>query len=75
MTAKSTLQTIQRWVWICIYSGLLAIVFSIFLSRHDLDLARLIQLSGFVLVSVGVVLIFVRSRLRETPPPTEGPRA
>lgn len=73
MTAKSTLQTIQRWVWICIYSGLLAIVFSIFLSRHDLDLARLIQLSGFVLVSLGVVLIFVRSRLRETPPPKESP--
>lgn len=75
MTAKTTLQSIQRWVWICIYSGLLSIVLSIFLARQDLSLARVIQWAGFALVSVGVVLIYVRSRLSETPSNAQEPGA
>ena len=68
MASKKTLMWVQRLVWIYIYGGLLAIVLGIFLARTDLTLARVIQSVGAVFVVVGVVLIYVRSRLRETPP-------
>lgn len=67
MASKNTLMWVQRLVWICIYSGLLAIVFGIFLARTDLVLARSIQGVGAVFVFTGVVLIYVRSRMKETP--------
>jgi len=67
MASKKTLMWVQRLVWIYIYGGLLAIVLGIFLARTDLTLARVIQSVGAVFVVIGVVLIYVRSRLKETP--------
>lgn len=67
MASKSTLLWIQRLVWICIYGGLLAIVLGIFLARTDAEQAGSIQRVGGVFVAVGVLLIYVRSRLKETP--------
>ncbi|HCY15513.1 MAG: hypothetical protein A2Z93_01890 [Curvibacter sp. GWA2_64_110] len=67
MASKSTLMWIQRLVWICIYGGLLAIVLGIFLARTDAELAGSIQSVGGVFVAIGVLLIYVRSRLNETP--------
>lgn len=67
MASKSTLMWIQRLVWICIYGGLLAIVLGIFLARTDAELAGSIQGAGGVFVAIGVLLIYVRSRLNETP--------
>lgn len=64
---KSTLMWVQRLVWIYIYSGLLAIVLGVFLARADSTLARSIQGVGAVFVAIGVALIYVRSRLKETP--------
>jgi uncharacterized membrane protein HdeD (DUF308 family) len=58
---------VQRFVWICIYGGLLSIVLGIFLARSDLTLARSIKVVGTVFVFIGVTLIYVRSRLREAP--------
>jgi hypothetical protein len=67
MAKKSTLLWIQRLVWIYIYGGLLAIVMGVFLARADIGLARVIQGVGAVFVVIGVALIYVRSRLKETP--------
>jgi len=67
MASKKTLMWVQRLVWIYIYGGLLAVVLGIFLARTDLTLARVIQSVGVVFVVIGVVLIYVRSRLKETP--------
>jgi hypothetical protein len=67
MASKSTLQWIQRLVWICIYGGLLAIVLGVFLSRTEPDQADAIQSVGGVFVAIGVLLLYVRSLLREAP--------
>ena len=67
MASKKTLLWVQRLVWIYIYGGLLAIVLGVFLARTDLVLARTIQGAGALFVVIGVALIYVRSRLKETP--------
>jgi glucan phosphoethanolaminetransferase (alkaline phosphatase superfamily) len=65
--SKKTLLWIQRLVWIYIYGGLLALVLGIFVARADIALARTMQGVGLFFVILGVVLIYVRSRLKETP--------
>jgi uncharacterized membrane protein HdeD (DUF308 family) len=67
MASKNTVKWVERLVWICLYSGLLSIVFSLFLARTDNEQAAVIQFAGIVLVGVGVLLIYVRSRLKEPP--------
>jgi hypothetical protein len=66
MTSKKTLMWVQRLVWIYIYGGLLSIVLGIFVAQSDPTLARAMQAIGAVSVLIGVVLIYVRSRLKET---------
>ena len=68
MASKKTLLWVQRLVWIYIYGGLMSVVLGIFLARADMALARTIQGIGAVFVVLGVVLIYVRSRLKETLP-------
>ncbi len=65
--SKKTLLWIQRLVWIYIYGGLLAVVMGIFVARVDIALARTMQGVGLFFVILGIVLIYVRSRLKETP--------
>lgn len=64
--SKKILLWIQRLVWIYIYGGLLAIVTGIFVARADIALARTMQGVGLFFVILGVVLIYVRSRMRPT---------
>jgi Na+-transporting NADH:ubiquinone oxidoreductase subunit NqrB len=56
---------IQRWVWICIYAGLLLLVVSHFVQPMDAALAGWGFWLGLPLVAVGCVLIYVRSRMEE----------
>lgn len=67
MVKKSTLLWVQRLVWIYIYGGLLSVVLGTFVAQSDLVLARSMQGAGALFVLIGVVLIYVRSRLKETP--------
>jgi len=67
MATKKTLMWVQRLLWIYIYGGLLSIVLGTFLARSELTLARSMQTIGAVFVLIGVALIYVRSRLKETP--------
>ena len=64
MTQAKTLLTMQRWVWICIYSGLMGIALSLFIDKSETTLTRSIQCVGGLLVALGVVLIYIRSRLK-----------
>jgi len=59
------LKRIQRWVWICIYAGLLLLVISYFLQPMDAALADWAWWLGVPLVAAGCVLIYVRSRMEE----------
>jgi hypothetical protein len=61
--SEKTISWIQRLVWIYIYGGLLAMVVGIFVARVDMELARTMQGAGLFFVVLGIVLIYVRSRL------------
>jgi hypothetical protein len=58
---------LETWTWVLIYGGLLLLSLGLFLLRSAPGLAWALVLSGPVLVVVGVVLIFLRARLPETP--------
>lgn len=64
MASAKTLMWVQRLVWIYIYGGLLSVVLSLFVGRTDEATATGMQLVGGVFVVIGVVLIWVRSRLK-----------
>ena len=56
---------IQRWVWICIYAGLLLVVMSHFVEPMDAALAAWGLWLGVPLAALGCILIYVRSRMEE----------
>lgn len=63
MASAKTLARIERLVWILIYGGLFAFILGLAtLSREPTAAWSLIVLGGCV-AAVGVVLIWVRSRL------------
>ena len=57
-------KAIQRWVWVCIYGGLLLMVISQFLRPMDATLADWSLWLGLPLVVLGCILIYVRSRMK-----------
>jgi len=68
MASQKILKRIEKLVWIFIYGGLLSVVLGLFLHRTEPGLAVTIQTLGGVFVLAGVVLIYVRSRLKLTTP-------
>jgi hypothetical protein len=55
--------TLETWVWVLIYGGLLAVSLGLFVVRQDPVLGTVVTTIGGVTAAVGVVLIYVRSRL------------
>jgi uncharacterized membrane protein len=70
MPSLQTLKRLQNWIWILIYAGLLSCVVSLFLPTQERVMAATLQVSGGLLVLLGALLVYVRSRLQETPPNT-----
>ena len=64
-TNNAKLVRIERLVWVLIYGGFLSVVISHFLGEDDAGLARGMVIGGLCAVLAGIVLIYVRSRLRE----------
>ncbi|MFZ9296819.1 MAG: hypothetical protein ACO24Y_00685 [Hylemonella sp.] len=54
----------EKWAWILIYGGLLTVVFSIFLARYEAGVASLLQVGGVIIIAGGVLLIWLRSRMK-----------
>jgi vacuolar-type H+-ATPase subunit I/STV1 len=69
MASARTLARIDALAWMLIYGGLFALVLGV--ASHDETAIGGWSLSvlGTMAAIAGVVLIVVRSRLRETPPP------
>ena len=67
MVRKVILSRLQWLVWIAIYGGLLVISIASFLGPNDSDTATVMYVVGAVLVATGILLIYIRSRLRESP--------
>jgi len=55
---------VERWAWICIYGGLIALVLGMFLQRQDRTLGDTFQIGGTIVAGSGALLIWVRSRMK-----------
>jgi hypothetical protein len=62
---KLTAARLDVLVWSSIYGGLLAAVVGFALARNGETYGTGVVVAGAVLVAIGVVLIWVRSRLAE----------
>lgn len=56
--------TVEAWVWILIYGGLLLLCLGLFVARSDATLGWTATVVGGLLAAVGVLLIYLRSRMR-----------
>lgn len=58
---------LEAWIWVLIYGGLFALILGIATGRRDEVLGWALAIPGVVVATVGFVLIYVRSRLKEDP--------
>ena len=56
---------LQKWAWILIYVGIVMVAFGLSLRSSDALLAWSIGLPGAVLIVVGIMMIWVRSRIKD----------
>jgi hypothetical protein len=66
MTAPLTLQRLHKLIWVLIYGGLLTFVLGLATQRLDAAVGWLLMVTGGIVAAAGFVLIYVRSRLKET---------
>ena len=59
--------TLEKWIWVLIYGGLFLVILGLATGRSDAALGWSMAVPGAVVALVGVVLIYVRSRMKETP--------
>jgi hypothetical protein len=64
MASLLALKRVQQLVWVLIYGGLLALVLGLSVQRTDDALGWSLVAGGALVALVGVVLIFVRSRMK-----------
>ena len=64
MTTPVNLKRIQQLIWVLIYGGLLTLVLGLSVERQDDALGWSMVVGGGCIALFGVVLIFVRSRLK-----------
>ena len=67
MAAPTTLQRLQKLIWVLIYGGLPTLVLGIATARTDAATGWVLMVVGGVVAAVGVVLIAVRARLKADP--------
>ncbi len=64
-TTNARLVRMERLIWTLIYGGLLAMVLGYFIDQQGVQDAALFYNLGGLAVAGGVVMVFIRSRLRE----------
>ena len=67
MASARTLAWIERLVWILIYGGVIAVILGVATGGAHLVAGWSLGVLGGIAIAAGVVLIVLRSRLRETP--------
>jgi hypothetical protein len=65
MTDEQKRKRVEQLVWVYIYGGLFAVVLGIATGRNDEALGWWIAVPGAIVAAVGVILIYVRSRMNE----------
>lgn len=64
-TTDVRLQRMQRVIWMLIYVGLITMVLGYFAGRQDEATGTVLCGVGGLAVGAGVLMIYIRSRLRE----------
>ena len=64
-TTNARLARMETWTWILIYGGLLAAVLGMFVEKSQDQSGSTFYTVGGLSVLTGVVLVFVRSRMRD----------
>lgn len=64
MASLLALKRLQQLVWVLIYGGLMTLVLGLSVQRTDDALGWSLVAGGALVALVGVVLIFVRSRMK-----------
>lgn len=62
-TSNKSIARLQQLIWILIYGGLLTLVLGLSVQRLDNALGWSMVVGGGIVAAIGVVLIYVRSRL------------
>ena len=68
MASARALAWVERAVWILIYAGCFALILGVATHGAHLVAGWSLGVLGGIAIAAGVVLIWVRSRLRETGP-------
>jgi predicted membrane channel-forming protein YqfA (hemolysin III family) len=68
MASLLALARLHKLIWVLIYGGLLTLVLGISVGRTDSVLGWTLMLAGGAIAAVGVLLVWVRSRLTEDTP-------
>jgi hypothetical protein len=64
-TTNTRLVRLERTIWALIYGGLLAVVLGVFVDKGQGQGAEAFYLGGGIAVLIGMVMIYLRSRMRE----------
>ena len=63
-TSRKAAARLHGLIWVLIYGGLLTLVLGLSVAPIDDDTAWLLIVAGGVVAAVGIVMIFVRSRMK-----------
>lgn len=63
--------TVDTLIWILIYGGLIGVGLGLSVQRGNEGLGTAVIAIGGVIAALGVALIYVRSRMKDMPQPTD----
>jgi len=67
MNNTNSIATVERWIWILLYGGLLTLCFGLAVEDRDAALGWSLVTGGGVVAAAGILLIYVRSRMKPKP--------
>ncbi len=62
----SAAKRIHKWSWILIYVGMVLLALGLSVQRSDAALGWGIAATGIAMIVVGIVMIWIRSRMKNT---------
>jgi hypothetical protein len=66
MATAKTITRVERWIWILIYGGLFGVVLGLATRPQDAVTGWSLIVVGACIAAGGAVLVWVRSRMRQT---------
>jgi hypothetical protein len=63
--------TLDTLIWVFIYGGLIGVALGLSVQRSDGGLGTTVIVIGSAIAALGFTLIYVRSRMKDTPQPTD----